>query len=146
MTHYGRNQEILQIVKEKITSDKARNMKIVFKDLAIGERPEYSVTKLCRNKGAGGILKVGDGVSQVICYCKLVLPEGKGNNFFHIFRTEVVLQLGARCLQRFGYSSTTETGTLGTLPSLMTVLSRKLPQCLRNSVKVTKLPRQLWKD
>jgi len=38
-------------------------MQIVFKDLAIGKRPEYSVTKLCRNKGAGKILRVGDGVS-----------------------------------------------------------------------------------
>ena len=71
-------------------------MHTVSKDLEIGERPENSVTKLCRNKRAGGILRVGDGVSWVICYCKPVLLERKGNNFFHIFRAEVGLQLGAR--------------------------------------------------
>lgn len=76
------------------------------------ERGQNAVLlKLCWNKGAGTFLRVGDEGIIGRLWLQIGVTQRK-SKLLHIFRIEVVLQLGARCLWRLGSSFTTETGTL----------------------------------
>lgn len=144
MTHYVRNQEILKIVKAKITSDKVRNMKIVFKAWQQERDQKTVLLNSAETREQKGNFRIRDGIIGNLC-CKPVLPEGKGNNFFISSEQRLFynLEQGVSRVRLFLYHRNWDIKDTAFFSQLY--CPGKLPQCLRKVLRSQNWQDSFWK-